>query len=44
MPRALMTSERQLIAVSSAGWLLMLASIAGAVRLFRSDLKEARRG
>lgn len=42
MPRALMTSDRQLIAASAAGWLLMLGSIVAAVRLFRSDLKESR--
>lgn len=44
MSRRLMTSERQLIAVSGAGWLVMLGSIVAAVRLFRSDTREARRG
>ncbi len=44
MPRALMTSDRQLLAVAGAGWLVMLGSIVAAVRLFRSDTKEAPRG
>ena len=42
MSRVLMTSNGGMSAVAAAGFLVLLGSIVGAIRLNRSDLKEYR--
>ena len=44
MPRALMTSNRALVAVSAFGWLTFIGACVAEIRMLRSDSKEARRG